>query len=255
MLCYPRRDMQLRRFHHGTTDSTSERAFAALAAGTARHGDVHVADAQTAGHGRFGRPWHSPAGEGLYASIVLLPPPPPWHPGAVTVAAALAVHDTALELGLARAWLDWPNDLMVDDAKLAGVLVETRGLDPKAPHYVVGIGVNVRQRAFSAALTAERPVTSFALQGRELDVLDVERKLLEFLARRVEQIGSTPAELEVDFVHATGLANRDVRVLLGDHEERGRFAGFSFHAGLLLHLAGGREKRLPVEFVRAVERV
>ena len=173
----------------------------------------------------------------------------------MTVAGALAAHDTAVELGLARAWLDWPNDLMVDDAKLAGVLVETRGLDPKAPHYVVGIGMNVRQRSFPAALTTERRVTSFALQGRDVLVADVELRLLEFLARRVEQIDSTPAELEVDFVHATGLANQDVRVVVGDHAEHGRFAGFSFGAGLLLHLAGGREKRLPVEYIRAVERV
>lgn len=243
-----------RRFHHGTTDSTSERAFAALAAGTARHGDVHLADAQTAGHGRFGRRWHSPAGEGLYASLVLLPPPPPWPPAAVTVAAALATHDAALELGLARAWLDWPNDLMVGDAKLAGVLVETRGLDPKAPHYVVGIGLNVRQRSFPPELVQERAVTSFALEGLDVALSDAERVLLECLARRVEQIDSTPAELEVDFVHATGLANQDVIVRVGEREERGRFAGFSFGAGLLLHLAGGREKRLPVEFVRAVER-
>ncbi|MBI5362326.1 MAG: biotin--[acetyl-CoA-carboxylase] ligase [Planctomycetes bacterium] len=247
--------MNLRRFHYASTDSTSERAFAALAMGKARHGDVHVADAQTAGHGRFGRPWHSPADEGLYLSVILLPPAPPWHPGAVTVAASLAVHDAATELGLRGAWIDWPNDVMVGDAKLAGVLVETRGLDPKHPHFVVGLGVNVRQRAFPPELAAARGVTSLALQGLDRDVPSVERKVLECLSRRVEQIDSTPAELEVDFVHATGLANRDVRVRVGETEELGRFAGFSFTAGLLLHFAGGREKRLPIEFVRAVERL
>lgn len=246
--------MNFRRFHYVTTDSTSERAFAALAAGQAQHGDVHVADAQTAGHGRFGRPWYSPAGEGVYASVILLPPPPPWHPGAVTVGVSLAMFDAAQELGLASAWLDWPNDLMVADAKLAGALVETRGLDPKHPHYVAGIGINVRQRHFPSELTNERPVTSFALAGIDVATETVERKLLDCLSRRIEQIDSTPAELEVDFVHATGLANREVIVRHGENEERGVFAGFSFSAGLLLHLPGGRERRLALEFVRSVTR-
>jgi hypothetical protein len=72
---------------------------------------------------------------------------------------------------------------------------------------------------------------------------------------RIEQIDSTPAELEVDFVHATRLAHQHVLVRVGEHEERGEFAGLSFAAGLLLHLAGEREKRLPLEFVRSVTRV
>lgn len=247
--------MNLRRIPHDVVDSTSERAFAALATGTARHGDIHVARAQTAGHGRFGRRWHSPAGEGLYASVVLLPPPPPWNPAAITVASALTLYDTAAELGVPDVWLDWPNDLMSGDAKLAGVLVETRGLDPKQPHYVVGLGLNVRQRSFPTELAAERDVTSFAVLGRDLELERVERKLCECLSRRIEQIDSTPAELEVDFVHATRLAHQQVLVRVGEHEERGEFAGLSFAAGLLLHLAGGREKRLPLEFVRSVTRV
>lgn len=247
--------MNLRRIPHDVVDSTSERAFAALTAGTARHGDIHVARAQTAGHGRFGRPWHSPAGEGLYVSVVLLPPPPPWNPAAITVASALTLYDTAVELGVPDVWLDWPNDLMSGDAKLAGVLVETRGLDPKKPHYVVGLGLNVRQKTFPPELAEARSVSSFALLGRDLELERVERKLCECLSRRIEQIDSTPAELEVDFVHATRLALQQVVVRVGEQEERGEFAGLSFAAGLLLHLAGGREKRLPLEFVRSVTRV
>jgi len=242
----------LRRIEHELVDSTSERAFAALGAGQARHGDAHVAQGQSAGHGRFGRTWHSPPGEGVYASAIFLPPPPPWSPAAVTVAAALAVFDTVQALGARDTWLDWPNDLMAERAKLAGVLVETRGLDPRAPHYVVGIGLNVRQRAFPPELTGEREVTSLARLGVEASVERATDVLLELLARRIEQIDSTPAELEVDFVHATRLAQREVLVKSGELEERGLFAGLSFGAGLLLHLPGGREKRLPLEFIRSV---
>ena len=65
--------VEQRRFHHGVTDSTNERGLAALAEGTAQHGDLHVAHAQTAGRGRLGRSWHSDEGAGLYISMVLLP--------------------------------------------------------------------------------------------------------------------------------------------------------------------------------------
>lgn len=246
--------MNFRRFHYASTDSTSERAFAALASGRAQHGDVHVADAQTAGRGRFGRQWHSAPGEGLYLSVILLPDRPAAHAGAITVAAALAVFDAAQELGLTGAWLDWPNDLMANDAKLAGVLVETRGLDPKHPHYVVGIGLNVRQHQFPDELLRQQAVTSLHLLGVDADVARAERAVLDHMSRRIEQIDSTPAELEVDFVHATRLAHRNVRVTVGETEERGQFAGFSFAAGVLLHLPGGREKRLPLEFIRSVAR-
>ena len=249
------RAMNFRRHYHERTDSTSERAFSALALGKAQHGDVHVAGEQTAGRGRFGRSWHSAAGEGLYLSVILLPERSPWPAGAITVAAALAAFDAVEELGLAEPWLDWPNDLRVGEAKLAGVLVETRGLDPKRPHYVVGIGLNVRQREFPEELRLERPVTSLALLGLDVALVAAERQLLECFSRRIEQIDSTPVELEVDFVHATRLAHREVRVKLGESDERGQFAGFSFAAGVLLHLPGGREKRLPLEFVRSVERL
>src|SRR3954462_7216769 len=84
--------MQFRTIRHGVVDSTSERAFTAVAEGSAKHGDVHVAVAQTAGRGRQGGRGHSGGGDGLYASIVLLPEVELSAAGA-TIAAGLAVHD------------------------------------------------------------------------------------------------------------------------------------------------------------------
>ncbi|HVS19810.1 MAG TPA: biotin--[acetyl-CoA-carboxylase] ligase, partial [Planctomycetota bacterium] len=116
--------------HHEIVDSTNERAFAALAAGTALHGDVHVARGQTAGRGRRGARWVSSAGEGLFASLVLLPAPPAPPAPAITMFAGLALLDALHELGLVRARLKWPNDVVVGDAKLGGCLVESRGFQP-----------------------------------------------------------------------------------------------------------------------------
>jgi len=250
---------------HGTIDSTSERAFAALAEGTARHGDVHLAEAQTRGRGRLGRAWHSAPGEGLYASIVLSPERP-LPPAALTIAVGLAVHDAVAELGVADARLKWPNDVVVlarsadgrvdasaSAAKLSGILVETRGLVLERPHYVVGIGVNVAQRAFPAELTAERPVTSLAMLGRATDVDRVLDAILRALPRRLDAISNAPSSLARDYAVATSLVEgARVDVDAGEQRVSGTLRSLDLERGVRLIGDDGRELVFPLEIVRAL---
>lgn len=244
--------MRLRLIRHAEVDSTSERAFAAIAAGTAAHGDVHVASAQTRGRGRLGRSWSSPIGEGVYLSLVLLPPPPPWSPAALTIAAGLATFDAAAVLGIRGARLDWPNDVVVGNAKLAGVLVETRGLDAKAPHYVVGVGMNVRQRTFPPELVAEREVASLATLGLATTVEEAIAALVEALPRRLARIPADEALLAADFLRATGLRGARVLVRVGDREHAGILEDLTVAEGLSLRVGTSGESRFPLEVVRAV---
>jgi BirA family biotin operon repressor/biotin-[acetyl-CoA-carboxylase] ligase len=257
-------DAPLRVFRHGVVDSTSERAFAALASGAARDGDVHVAAGQTAGRGRLGRRWESAHGEGLFLSLVLLPartPHPaaltPPHPAALTMAAGLALLAAVRALGLATAELDWPNDLVVPSpdatrAKLAGILVEARGFDPGRPHAVVGVGLNVRQRAFSPELASERPVTSLALCGLDVTVDAALDAVLATLPGRLELACTAPERVAADFARASGLVGRLVRVVHGRAEERGRLVALSL-AGLELSGEDGRRTRVALEHAQAVE--
>lgn len=239
-----------RRFHHGVTDSTNERAFAALAAGEALHLDLHVAHAQSAGRGRRGRPWVSAPGGGLYASFVLLPAHP-LPPAALSVAGGLAVLDAVRGLGLGDARLKWPNDVLVGDAKLAGILVETRGLDPTRPSYVLGVGLNVGQREFPADLAEERPVTSLALEGRAVGVPEAERALVDRIAQRLLQAEDDLERLAADFLQATGLAAGPVEAETNDRSWRGEIRSLSLTGGLRLRTATG-EVQLALEHLRAL---
>jgi biotin-(acetyl-CoA carboxylase) ligase len=329
--------MQFRLIEHGLVDSTSERAFEAIAARTARHGDAHVATAQTSGRGRLGRAWHSAPGEGLYLSVILFPGPPPLSPPGLTMAAGLAVLDAVRGLGLGSAQLKWPNDVVVPTriagsrgdsgsrdlaaadavemrggaapsplasrpqstasrgdvsprdaaappnsgspravgapeksrvdaqhsthdssasvraAKLSGVLVETRGLDPEAPHYVVGIGINVAQREFPPALESERPVTSLALCGLDVRVERVRDELLAHLGRRLDSIRAAPARLCADFLLAAQLESARVRVAVGDATLEGELLGLALDEGLRIRLDDGRVQRVAIEFVRELQ--
>jgi BirA family biotin operon repressor/biotin-[acetyl-CoA-carboxylase] ligase len=129
-----------RLLHLAETVSTMEEAAALVRAGD--HGPLWiVADRQTDGRGRLGRPWVSPPGN-LHATLLMPAPcPPPEQPRlgfAIGVALALAVDETVGRPGLAR--LKWPNDVLVDGAKVAGLLVE--GL-AGGRAMSIGIGVNV----------------------------------------------------------------------------------------------------------------
>lgn len=253
---YARR-MEFKLHHHGLVDSTSERAFARLAEGSARHGDVHVARGQTAGRGTQGRSWHSAPDEGLYLSVVLLPDPPQYKPPALTIATGLAVVEALTDLGLPpfgekAPALDWPNDVVVDGQKLCGILTESRGLDEKRPHYVIGIGLNVRQLSFPAELTRERAVTSLALLGLDLTRDAVLEALLARLGPRLGQVRRHHERLATDYLRATGLLGRVVSVSSSSELHRGKLVGLGLSAGLEIELESGDLLRLPLEFVRSV---
>jgi BirA family biotin operon repressor/biotin-[acetyl-CoA-carboxylase] ligase len=116
--------------HFRLTDSTNARA-RELAGRGAPHGTVVTATEQSAGRGRQGRAWSAPAGRALLCSIVIRDPP-----RLLPLAAGVAVAEV---IGPA-AQIKWPNDVLVDGRKVAGILVESR---PQERWAVVGIGINV----------------------------------------------------------------------------------------------------------------
>ena len=123
------------------TDSTNRQALVWAAEG-APHGSVVVADYQTAGRGRLERQWVAPPGTSLLFSVVLRVRWEAEHRGLLTLAAAVAVCECLQELEIAAA-IKWPNDVLLGDKKVCGILAETAG-----EAVVLGIGLNVKQRSF-----------------------------------------------------------------------------------------------------------
>jgi BirA family biotin operon repressor/biotin-[acetyl-CoA-carboxylase] ligase len=125
--------------------STNELAFR-LAQEGALHGEVVVAEQQTRGRGRRGRVWTSPPGGNLYFSAILRPELPPQRAPELTFVAAVAVAQTLREAGAPGALIKWPNDLLIDGRKVAGILTELSA-EPEQVHFVIlGIGVNLNTR-------------------------------------------------------------------------------------------------------------
>jgi BirA family transcriptional regulator, biotin operon repressor / biotin---[acetyl-CoA-carboxylase] ligase len=170
-----------------TNDLAAERARAGAPAGL-----VIVADAQTAGRGRLGRTWHSPAEENLYLSILLRPARPSSEIPPITLLAGAAVARALETFGL-RPQLKWPNDVelveLVDETgpegknekrrrKVAGILTEMASAGGSALHVVVGVGINANAVAFPPEI-AERATSLRRALGRAVDRVELLAALLE----------------------------------------------------------------------------
>ena len=132
-------------------DSTNT-AMVEEARGGASEGLVLVADHQTAGRGRLGRTWSAEPGTALLVSVLLRPPLPIDEVPVVLMAAGLAACDGVEAAAGFRPGLKWPNDLVVGDRKLAGLLTEATGGEPGV---VLGLGINVSAAAYPAELAGE----------------------------------------------------------------------------------------------------
>jgi BirA family transcriptional regulator, biotin operon repressor / biotin---[acetyl-CoA-carboxylase] ligase len=126
---------------HEEVASTSDLA-KELAEDGAEHGEVVIADFQTAGRGRRGRPWISPPGKNLYFSVVLRPDLPPARAPELTLVGSLAICDALRQAGVA-AGIKWPNDVLASGRKIAGILTELAAEPDRVQWVVLGAGVNV----------------------------------------------------------------------------------------------------------------
>lgn len=121
--------------------STNDRA-RELADEGAVHGEVVIAESQTAGRGRRGRTWSSPAGRNLYLSVILRPSLPPQRAPELTLVASVAACEACRKAGVDTG-IKWPNDLLVGGRKVAGILTELSA-EADAVHWVIlGLGVNL----------------------------------------------------------------------------------------------------------------
>jgi len=171
-------------------------------------GAVVVADFQTAGRGRLGRTWTAPPGTAVLCSV-LLRPPAGGRIAQLSLVAGLATAQT-VEAALGRpAQLKWPNDVLVDGLKVAGVLAEARdGI------VVVGVGLNVNQTA--AELPGDARIAAASLRSLDGSERDREALLADLLVRLESAYGSWLADrlgaLHGEIASRDALAGRAVSV-------------------------------------------
>lgn len=192
---------------------------------------------QRAGKGRSGREWVSPRGN-LYASLLLVAPCPVEDSPKLGFVAGVAVAEVIRAMGApGNVNLKWPNDLMVDGAKLAGILLEGRAISADRQAVAIGIGINVE----SAPEIPGRRTTSLVGLGLKTDRREVFRLLSEKMAATLKTFAGGAGFYTIrdswsrlSFPPGTAMT---VKLPLG--ERAGRFAGIDERGRLMLDMAGG----------------
>jgi BirA family biotin operon repressor/biotin-[acetyl-CoA-carboxylase] ligase len=231
----PRSGVRIETFD--TLGSTNEEALARARKG--ERGPLWItARRQTAGRGRRARPWVSEPGN-LYASLLLNDPCPPERAAELSFVAALALHDAIVEAAPAlgpRATLKWPNDMLIDGAKVAGILVEGESAGSVLAA-VVGIGVNCAVHPDDTPY----PATNLGAAGAAVSADDLMRTLARTMTARLAQWdrGGGFASVRADWLKRAGGIGCDLRIVIGEREIVGRFETLDDAGRLVLRLPSG----------------
>ncbi|MFN8542809.1 MAG: biotin--[acetyl-CoA-carboxylase] ligase [Candidatus Binatia bacterium] len=226
-------------------DST-QRVARERARGGAPEGTTVIAEAQTAGRGRLGRTWVSPPGVAFLGSVVLRPPLAPAAVPQVALVAGMAVAAAVRETTGLAATIKWPNDVLVGERKVAGILTEMEAEVDRVHFVICGIGVNVNTPAdaFPPELT-DRATSLAAALGRPVDRAAFVGRLLAALEARYERFvaigfGAMRSEWEA----YSCLTGRRVTVIAPDGEISGTARGVADDGALRLERDDGGEARI-----------
>jgi len=231
-------------------DSTNDTA-ADSARQTNSDGLVVLAESQRKGRGRQGRHWLSPAGANVLMSVLLIDKTARLPAEGITVAAGMAAAE-AIEQALGATEklcrLKWPNDVLLDTKKVAGILVERRSAP--AGCVVIGIGVNVN--AHPPDEQVDRPATSLASRGAgQMDRIPVVRALCRRLDDWVERLGDDPhaaaERLRAEWAARCAMVGHRHTVISGGTSYTGHVLEIDPMTGLLLRTDAGTQVHIPAE--------
>ena len=227
--------------HQETVDSTNNWAKEEAGRG-APEGTVLIADSQTAGKGRRGRSWESPAGTSVYMSLILRPQIAPERASMLTLVAGLSVVQTIREqLGL-DAMIKWPNDAVIFGKKICGILTEMNVGASGIEYVVVGIGINVNTGAFPEEL-ADKATSLWLEYGKQIDRQALLEAVLDSFFKNYELfLEKQDLSLLLEAYNSV-LVNRQksIRVLEPEHEYDGISGGINEKGELLVTREDGTE--------------
>jgi BirA family biotin operon repressor/biotin-[acetyl-CoA-carboxylase] ligase len=227
------------------TDSTNEVAFR-LAEEGAEEGTVVVAEAQRHGKGRLGRRWESPAGVNLYCSVILRPPILPPRAAQLTFLSTVAVARAITATTSLHPFIKWPNDLLINGRKVAGLLNEMSAETEKVNFIVLGIGVNINMRRDQFPADLRHPATSLCLEaGETVSRLAFIRALLEALDALYDTYLSHGYEpVREEWLARCNFIGRQVRITFQEKELSGVAQGIDEYGALLVQLPEGKVERV-----------
>jgi len=212
----------------------------------AEEGTLVYAENQSQGYGRRQRCWHSPTGKGLWFSIILKPQ---MEVSTLSLLTLLGVTSTAIAIEQhveTKLQVKWPNDLLLNQKKLAGILVETTLGGNKIRHVILGIGINVDQTTEDFSPDIQSKAVSLKMAGWT----DVDRQaLLSQILLQIEKDYMRSKTEGFSFVLSrwitrSSVLNKNIGVQVNGRLLKGRVKGFHGNGDLILVFPEGREERI-----------
>lgn len=234
------RDIQFKIIHFDQLDSTNIRAHELLKSGEAENGSVIRANYQVAGKGQRGRLWESNASENLMVSIVLKTAIEVKLMHLLNKMVANSIYDLLDNLSVREVSIKWPNDLLVNGKKIAGILIENSIQAQNISQSIIGIGLNVNQTQFS---NYPREAISLSLiQKKKFEIDSLLQQLLHQLKNNLSLLYTNPKLID-EFYHQRlfGL-NKPLIFSIEENEVVGTIRGVDEHGLLDLEIQGKRLK-------------
>ncbi len=210
----------------------------------APNGTVALCEEQTAGKGRRGRAWVSPAGQGLWVSLLIRPKLSPAKAQLITFAAAIAMaeaveKETGLSIGI-----KWPNDLVLNGKKVCGILLELSGDVESIAYVVVGTGLNAGEKAYPPELSGRATSLAQAL-GRKVPRAPILRSYLQAMEKYMELLEQEGlAGIWAAYESRSCTLKRAVRVEGGGENFEGMADGLDENGALLVRMEDGTIRRI-----------
>lgn len=222
--------------YYDSIASTMDVAFQLGVEGAAE-GTVVCAESQSKGKGRLGRSWTSPKGKGIYMSVILRPSLAPADAAKLTLLSAVAACEAIKNLANVQAKIKWPNDILVGNKKIAGILTELSAEMDRVRFVVIGIGINVNTSISQLPLNA----TSIKNEtGQKSSRIKLVQEILQSLEKWYESLnaqGFSPVIMQWKKLSSTLGQHVRVANLSGDIE--GEAIDLDEHGGLIIQGSNG----------------
>ena len=227
--------------HLESVDSTND--YLKNIANGIKEGTVVISEEQTKGKGRLGRNWQSKSREGIWMSIVLKPEIVPYKAPFITLIAGAAIVKALNNLQV-PAKIKWPNDIIINNKKVSGILTELSAEIERVNYVVVGIGMNVKNLDFDKEL--EEKATSLYKENYYLSRVEIVSKVLyEFEKLYKDYIENNNKEETLKICREySAIINKDVYIIKGDEKELVRCIDISNEGNLIVRDSNNNEQEI-----------
>jgi BirA family biotin operon repressor/biotin-[acetyl-CoA-carboxylase] ligase len=229
-------------YYYSETGSTNDEAFTLGIAGTPE-GTVVIADCQSGGKGRFQRLWYSPSGVNIYTSIILKPQIESSGASLIPIMAGVAVAEVLNAYCPGKIKLKWPNDVLLNDKKVCGILSRAKIAEKEIEFIVLGIGINVNMESNQFSKEIHDSATSLVIEtGREISRQELTISLYENLGKWYKQLLQKEfGRIKEKWLELTPMIGQAIEVVFKDETMRGEATGIDDDGSLII-LAEGNKK-------------